>query len=78
MVLPFVAMVEQSLQEGKMTPQGDQKHNGRYAVVYRDPKKWAAPLIDICGKPYDTEEAKARMAALESKVVEIDQVKKEG
>ena len=32
--LPFVAMVEQSLQDGKMKPVGDQKHNGRYAVVY--------------------------------------------
>ena len=63
-IFPFVAMVEQSLQGGKMTPMKDQKFNGRYAVVYRDPKKWAAPLIDICGKPYDTEEAKARMAEL--------------
>ena len=62
--LPFVAMVEQSLQDGKMKPLGDQKHNGRYAVVYVDRNKWKSPLIDICGKPYDREEAEARMAAL--------------
>ncbi len=62
--LPFVAMVEQSLQDGKMKPLGDQKHNGRYAVVYVDRNKWKSPLIDICGQPYDREEAEARMAAL--------------
>lgn len=63
-VLPFVAMVEQSLQDGKMKPMGDQKHNGRYAVVYVDHNKWKSPLIDICGKPYNREEAENRMAAL--------------
>ena len=62
--LPFVAMVEQSLQDGKMKPLGDQKHNGRYAVVYVDHNKWKSPLIDICGKPYNREEAENRMAAL--------------
>lgn len=62
--LPFVAMVEQSLQDGKMKPMGDQKHNGRYAVVYVDRNKWKSPLIDICGKPYQREEAEIRMAAL--------------
>lgn len=65
--LPFVAMVEQSLQGGKMKPMGDQKHNGRYAVVYVDHNKWKSPLIDICGKPYDREEAEARMAVLAQK-----------
>lgn len=65
--LPFVAMVEQSLQDGKMKPMADQKHNGRYAVVYVDRNKWKSPLIDICGKPYDREEAEARMAALAQK-----------
>ena len=65
--LPFVAMVEQSLQDGKMKPMGDQKHNGRYAVVYVDHNKWKSPLIDICGKPYDREEAEARMAVLAQK-----------
>ena len=65
--LPFVAMVEQSLQDGKMKPLGDQKHNGRYAVVYVDRNKWKSPLIDICGKPYDREEAEARMAVLAKK-----------
>ena len=62
--LPFVAMVEQSLQDGKMKPMGDQKHNGRYAVVYVDHNKWKSPLIDICGKPYNREEAENRMAVL--------------
>ena len=62
--LPFVAMVEQSLQDGKMKPMADQKHNGRYAVVYVDHNKWKSPLIDICGKPYKREEAENRMAAL--------------
>ena len=62
--LPFVAMVEQSLQDGKMKPMGDQKHNGRYAVVYVDHNKWKSPLIDICGNPYNREEAENRMAAL--------------
>ena len=66
--LPFVAMVEQSLQDGKMKPMGDQKHNGRYAVVYVDHNKWKSPLIDICGKPYNREEAENRMAALAQKV----------
>ena len=65
--LPFVAMVEQSLQDGKMKPLGDQKHNGRYAVVYVDRNKWKSPLIDICGKPYNREEAENRMAALAQK-----------
>ncbi len=63
-VLPFVAMVEQSLQDGKMKPQRDQCLNGRYAVVYSDKKKWAAPLIDICGYPYNREQAEARRAEL--------------
>ena len=62
--LPFVAMVEQSLQDGEMKPMADQKHNGRYAVVYVDHNKWKSPLIDICGKPYNREEAENRMAAL--------------
>lgn len=62
--LPFVAMVEQSLQDGKMKPMADQKHNGRYAVVYVDHNKWKSPLIDICGKPYNREEAENRMAVL--------------
>ena len=64
MELPFVAMVEQSLRDGEMKPLGDQKHNGRYAVVYVDRNKWKSPLIDICGKPYQREEAEARMAVL--------------
>lgn len=65
--LPFVAMVEQSLQDGEMKPMADQKHNGRYAVVYVDHNKWKSPLIDICGKPYNREEAENRMAVLAQK-----------
>ena len=65
--LPFVAMVEQSLQDGERKPMADQKHNGRYAVVYVDHNKWKSPLIDICGKPYNREEAENRMAVLAQK-----------
>lgn len=61
---PFIAMVEQSLQDGKMTPQRDQKFNGRYAVVYVDPHKWNYPLIDICGRAYNPDEAADRLAIL--------------
>ena len=63
--LPLVAMVEQSLQDGEMKPPKDQKFNGRYAVVYYDPKKWKAPLIDICGGPYDREQADERAKEIE-------------
>ena len=61
---PFVAMIERSLSDGEMKPQRDQRFNGRYAVVYFDPKKWSSPLIDICGKPYHREEAEERMKEL--------------
>lgn len=68
---PFVAMVEQFLSNGEMTPKREQNHNGRYAVVYLDRRKWKAPLIDICGKrPYDREEAEARMVKLTSREAE--------
>lgn len=63
---PFVAMIEQSLSGGEMKPQRDQKFNGRYAVVYFDPKKWSSPLIDICGTPYNREEAEERMKVLKA------------
>lgn len=53
---PFIAMVEQSLRDGTMKPMSDQKHNGRYAVVYKS-ERWTFPLIDICGTPYNTEQA---------------------
>ena len=46
-ITPFVAMVEQSLMNGEMKPERDQRFNGRYAVVYFDPEKWKVPLIDI-------------------------------
>lgn len=62
--LPFVAMVEQSLQNGKMTPAQDQQFNGRFAVVYSATEGWECPLIDICGGHYDREQADKRMAAL--------------
>ena len=63
---PFIAMIEQSLSGGKMKPQRDQRFNGRYAVVYFDPKKWSSPLIDICGTPYNREEAEERMKVLKA------------
>lgn len=66
-IAPFIAMVEQSLTGGEMKPARDQRFNGRYAVVYFDKTKWASPLIDICGKPYDREEAEARMKAISQK-----------
>ena len=63
---PFVAMIEQSLSGGEMKPQRDQRFNGRYAVVYFDPKKWSSPLIDICGTPYNREEAEELMKVLKA------------
>lgn len=62
--LPFVAMIEQSLQKGKMTPMRDQRFNGRYAVVYVDKEKWGSPLIDICGTHYRRDEAEERRDTL--------------
>ena len=53
-----------------MHPQKDQKFNGRYAVVYTDKKKWASPLIDICGTQYNREEAEERMMTLVHKGAE--------
>lgn len=58
--LPFVAMVEQSLQDGEMKPQRDQRFNGRYAVVYSGKGKWGCPLIDICGTAYNSDQAEER------------------
>lgn len=69
-ITPFVAMIEQSLSGGEMKPQRDQRFNGRYAVVYFDKEKWASPLVDICGKPYNREEAEERMEALEQRAAE--------
>ena len=63
---PFVAMIEQSLSGGERKPQRDQRFNGRYAVVYFDPQKWSSPLIDICGTPYNREEAEERMKILKA------------
>lgn len=63
---PFVAMIEQSLSGGEMKPQRDQRFNGRYAVVHFDQKKWSSPLIDICGTPYNREEAEERMKVLKA------------
>lgn len=61
--LPFVAMVEQSMQGGKMKPKKDQQFNGRYAAVYSSPR-WGCPLIDICGTPYNSEQALKRVSVL--------------
>lgn len=77
MALPFVAMVEQSLQGGQMKPQCDQRFNGRYAVVYLDKKKWACPLIDICGTPYNSDEAEERQKGLAPKEAQATLAEKE-
>ena len=66
---PFIAMVEQSLRDGTMKPMSDQTHNGRYAVVYKS-ERWASPLIDICGTPYNTEQADERMCELSREAAE--------
>lgn len=64
--LPFIAMIEQYLVNGKFADNIYlQKFNGRYATVYIDKSKWGTPLIDICGKnSYNTEEAEARLKEL--------------
>jgi uncharacterized protein (UPF0210 family) len=47
--LPFIAMVEQTLVNGKFKmTKGLQAFNGRYGVVYVNKRKWETPLIDIC------------------------------
>jgi hypothetical protein len=61
--LPFVAMVEQFIKDGKF----DKKrvaHNGRFAVVYIDKSKWSCPLIDITEQFYNDEKAKERIRVL--------------
>lgn len=64
--LPFIAMIEQYLVNGKFADNIYlQKFNGRYATVYIDKNKWGTPLIDICGKnSYNTEEAEKRIKEL--------------
>lgn len=64
--LPFIAMIEQSIKDGKFNQkQSTQKFNGINAVVYIDKKKWGIPLIDICGEiPYKKDEAEQRLAVL--------------
>ena len=65
MKLPFIAMIEQHLVNGKFVNSNIQNKNGMYAVVYMDKSKWGTPLIDICGKsPYNGEEAEARLKEL--------------
>lgn len=61
--LPFVAMVEQFIKNGKF----DNKitaHNGKYAVVYIDKSKWNCPIIDITEQSYNHEKAEERMQTL--------------
>ena len=66
---PFIAMVEQSLRDGTMKPMSDQKHNGRYAVVYKS-ERWTFPLVDICGTPYNKEQAVERMREISREAAE--------
>ncbi len=65
-VPPCVAMVEQFIKDGKI----DKKrtaHNGRYAVVYIDKKKWGIPLIDITEQFYNSEKAEERIQVLKER-----------
>ena len=62
--LPFVAMVEQFIKDGKFDRRKT-AHNGRIAVVYIDKKKWNSPLIDITEQFYNTDKAQERIKALE-------------
>ncbi len=65
--LPFIAMIEQHLVNGKFVNSNIQNKNGMYAVVYMDKNKCGIPLIDICGKsPYNGEEAEARLKELQN------------
>lgn len=73
---PFIAMVEQSLRDGAMKPMSDQKHNGRYAVVYKS-ERWTSPFIDICGTPYNTEQAVERMREISCEAAEAALKKRE-
>ncbi|WP_147539488.1 hypothetical protein [Anaerotruncus rubiinfantis] len=72
--LPIIAMVEQTLENGKFKNSAKaQAFNGRYAVVYIDKSKWSTPLIDICGStPYRIDEAVDRLAALKEKEAGTD------
>lgn len=72
--LPIIAMVEQTLENGKFKNSAKaQAFNGRYAVVYIDKSKWSTPLIDICGStPYRIDEAVDRFAALKEKETGTD------
>ena len=67
--LPFIAMIEQTIIDGKPNfNKSNSSKNGMYCVVYSDPTKWASPLIDICGKThYRTDEAIARQNELKAK-----------
>jgi len=56
-VMPFVAFVDKSLRDGKTVPIRDQRLNGRFAVVYRDPEVWDTPIIDICGPWFEQDQA---------------------
>ena len=63
-VLPFVAMVERHIKNGKFDKRYT-NHNGKYAVVYMDKSKWGSPLIDICEKHYNREEAEKALERME-------------
>jgi len=62
--LPFVAMIEQTIENGQFCQKKKEQYfNGRYCVVYVDKDKWGCPLIDIVGtKYYDREEAEKALA----------------
>ena len=64
-VLPFVAMVERHIKNGKFDKRYT-NHNGKYAVVYMDKSKWGSPLIDICEKHYNRKEAEKALEEMKN------------
>lgn len=61
--LPFIAMIEQFIKNGKFDKRNT-THNGKYAVVYIDKSKWGTPLIDVTSKYYNAEEAEKALEGM--------------
>ena len=64
--MPFIAMIEQELKDGKFNIRRTNR-NGATAVVYYDNDKWNRPLIDITNQYYNTDEAEQRIYELKNK-----------
>ena len=61
--IPFIAMIEQEIKDGKFNIRRTNR-NGAMAVVYIDKKKWNKPLIDITSQYYKTDESEQRILQL--------------